>query len=91
MSSKDEILIKITPKQDKFVKALINGMSQRQAYKFAYDAKNMKDTTIDSKACILIKKENVNKYYNKLISEANKEIINNISNINQNLINKIKK
>ena len=56
MSSKDEILIKITPKQNKFVKALISGMSQRQAYKFAYDAKNMKDATIDSKACILIKK-----------------------------------
>jgi phage terminase small subunit len=43
----------LTPKQEKFVQGLFVGLSQRQAYKEAYDAKNMKDKSIDEKSCEL--------------------------------------
>jgi len=36
----------LTPKQEKFVQGLFSGLSQREAYKQAYNAVNMKDTTI---------------------------------------------
>ena len=81
----------LTPKQEKFVMALINGMSQRQAYKFAYNAENMKDHTIDRRACELFKKDNVQAKYKQLINEKQKAIIENTSNINDNLICKINK
>ena len=81
----------LTPKQEKFVMALINGMSQRQAYKFAYDAENMKDATIDTRACRLFKSGKIQKKYDKLMKEKQQSIIKNVSNINSDLLNKIKK
>ena len=81
----------LTPKQEKFVMALISGMSQRQAYKFAYNAENMKDHTIDRRACELFKKDNVQTKYKQLINEKQKAIIENTSNINDDLICKINK
>ena len=81
----------LTPKQEKFVMALISGMSQRQAYKFAYNAENMKNHTIDRRACELFKKDNVQAKYKQLINEKQKAIIENTSNINDNLICKINK
>ena len=81
----------LTPKQEKFVMALINGMSQRQAYKFAYDAENMKDTTIDTRACRLFKSGKIQKKYNKLMKEKQQSIIKNVSNINSDLLSKVEK
>ncbi|MDY2883837.1 MAG: HNH endonuclease [Romboutsia timonensis] len=81
----------LTPKQEKFIMALINGMSQRQAYKFAYDCKKMKDTSIDVSACELFKKDKVQLRYNQLIKEKQQNILKNVSNINSDLLNKIKK
>jgi hypothetical protein len=81
----------LTPKQENFIIALINGMSQRQAYKSAYDAENMSDKTIDSKACRLFKKNNIQVKYKQLISEKQQSIIKNTSNINNDLIHKINK
>jgi len=46
---------KLTPKQEKFVQGLFAGLSQREAYKRAYNCENMKDETIDKKACELAK------------------------------------
>ena len=57
---------KLTQKQEKFVQALISGKSQREAYKEAYNAVNMKDATIDSKACLLLKKDYVRARYEEL-------------------------
>ena len=81
----------LTPKQEKFIMALINGMSQRQAYKFAYNDENMKNHTIDRRACELFKKDNVQAKYKQLINEKQKAIIENTSNINDDLICKINK
>jgi len=43
----------LTVKQEKFAQNLFTGMSQREAYKAAYDAENMTDKSIDEKACEL--------------------------------------
>lgn len=40
----------LTPKREKFVQNLISGMSQREAYKNAYDASRMKISTVDHRA-----------------------------------------
>lgn len=56
----------LTAKQEQFVQNLINGMSQREAYKNSYDASNMTDKTIDVKACNLLKKDNVRIRFNEL-------------------------
>lgn len=53
------MVVLLTQKQEKFVQELIKGKSQREAYKIAYDAKNMADTTIDSNACRLLKNSKV--------------------------------
>ena len=82
---------KLTPKQEKLIMALISGMSQRQAYKMAYEADNMKDETIDSKASMLFKQENIQLVYSQLIREKQKAIIKNTSKINSDLISKIDK
>ena len=81
----------LTPKQEKFVMALINGMSQRQAYKFAYDAENMKDTTIDTRACRLFKSGKIQLRYNQLIKEKQQNILKNVSSINSDLLSKVEK
>lgn len=57
---------RLTDKQEKFVLNLINGMSQREAYKNSYDAENMKDETIDSKASELFKKGTIRERYEEL-------------------------
>ena len=81
----------LTPKQEKFIMTLINGMSQRQAYKFAYNCENMKDTTIDVKACKLFKKDKIQLRYNQLIKEKQQNILKNVSNINSDLLSKVEK
>lgn len=60
---------KLTQKQEKFVQALISGKSQREAYKEAYNAANMKDSTVDSNACRLLNNSKVAARYNELRAE----------------------
>ena len=81
----------LTPKQEKFVMALISGMSQRQAYKFAYNCENMKDKTIDNNAYKLFKKDKIQLRYNQLIKEKQQNILKNVSNINSDLLSKVEK
>ena len=59
----------LTPKQEAFVQALIAGKSQREAYKEAYNAANMKDKTIDEKACRLFANTKVRARYDELVEE----------------------
>ena len=60
---------KLTQKQEKFVQALISGKSQREAYKEAYNAVNMKDATVDKRACELLKNGKVAGRYEALKAE----------------------
>lgn len=66
---------KLTLKQEKYVQNLIKGMSQRQAYKNAFDTSNMKDETIDNKAYLLLKKDEVRVRYEELAKKAEDEAI----------------
>lgn len=59
----------LTVKQEKYVQNLVNGMSQRDAYKNSYNAKNMKDATIDNKASELFKKGEVRARYEELVEQ----------------------
>lgn len=60
----------LTPKQEKFVRNLVKGMSQREAYKNAYDAENMTDKSIDEEACRLFSDIKVSSRYHELIERA---------------------
>lgn len=55
-------------KQEKFIQNIINGMSQRQAYKDAYNAK-YSDKSIDEKASTLFNSEKVQERYKELLKE----------------------
>lgn len=66
----------LTAKQEKFVRNLIQGMSQREAYKRSYDAENMLDTSIDVEACKLFNNPKVAQRYEELQNRlANKAIM----------------
>ena len=59
----------LTTKQELFIQGLIKGYSQREAYKFAYNAENMKDETIDKRASELFSKGEIKGRYEELLNE----------------------
>jgi len=61
---------RLTPKQEKFVNALVSGMSQREAYLSAYNVQRMKPETIDKRACELLKSGKIAARYDALTAEA---------------------
>ena len=60
----------LTSKQEKFVEELIKGKSQRAAYKSAYNTSGLKETSIDSLACRLLKVVKVRSRYEELKGKA---------------------
>jgi len=66
---------KLTPKQEKFVQNIVSGMSQRQAYKDAYNATNMTNETIDVRACELFNDSKVKVRYQQLMEKLENEAI----------------
>lgn len=66
----------LTAKEEKFVQGLISGLSQRQAYKSAYNTSRMKEKTIDEKACRMLKTDKISARHKELLKKAeNKAII----------------
>ena len=61
-------------KQEKFIQGIINGLSQRQAYKEAYGVK-YKDESIDSKASTLFNSGKVQERYQELLKELKSKAI----------------
>lgn len=60
----------LTQLQENFVRGVVSGLSQREAYKQAgYSYKNMKDSTIDNTACTLLKKPKVRARHRELLKE----------------------
>lgn len=49
----------LTAKQEAFVQNILQGMSQADAYRSAYDAKNMSDKTIHERASVLASQDKV--------------------------------
>ena len=64
----------LRPKQEKFIQNIIKGMSQRQAYKNAYNAK-YSVKSIDEKASTLFNSEKVQERYKELLKKADDESI----------------
>ena len=61
---------KLTPKQELFVQGIISGLSQRQAYRQAYpSAKGWLDSSVDSKAAVLLQNVKVLSRYRELLKE----------------------
>ena len=50
---------KLTAKQEAFAQGIADGLGQGDAYRMAYDAEGMKDSTIYSKASIMMNKGNI--------------------------------
>lgn len=59
----------LTPKQEIFVQRLIEGNSQREAYKFAYSCGKMSDKSIDEEASKLFKSPKISTRYQELLEE----------------------
>lgn len=59
----------LTAKQERFIQNIVSGMSQRQAYKDAYNAENMTDESIDVEACRLFNSPNISLRYKELLEE----------------------
>ena len=60
----------LTDKQEKFCINVASGMTLCDAYKNSYDAENMKDDTIYSKACLLAKEDKIRARIDELRKEA---------------------
>lgn len=64
----------LNAKQEKFINNIVSGMSQRQAYKDAYQV-SYSDEAIDSKASTLFNSEKVQIRYRELMSKLEEEAI----------------
>ena len=76
----------LTTKQELLIQGLIKGYSQREAYKMAYEADNMKDTTIDVRACELFKDSKIQVRYEELIKEYKENALWNRSKAEEKLL-----
>ena len=65
----------LTAKQEKFVRNLVQGMSQREAYKNSYDAENMSDKVIDNEASKLFNSHEISMRYKELQNRLDKHTI----------------
>jgi phage terminase small subunit len=65
----------LTAKQEKYIQNVVSGMTQRQAYKAAYDAENMTDESVDVEACRLFNNPNVSARYKELLDELKDKAI----------------
>ena len=75
----------LTTKQEIFVQRLIEGYSQREAYKFAYEASNMKNETIDKRASELFSKGEIKGRYEELMNELKEKAFYTVEKANNDL------
>ena len=76
----------LTPKQEKFVRELIKGKSQREAYKASYRAGNMKDATIDKKASLLFQKAEIRGRYDELQRKVQEKATYDVAEVRQTIL-----
>lgn len=75
----------LTTKEEIFVQRLIEGDSQRSAYKFAYNCEKMKDKSIDVKASNLFKKDKIRLRYEELKNELKQKMFYTVEKANDDL------
>lgn len=64
---------KLNDKHEIFVQGLVKGMTQRTAYKAAFDCSRMKDKTVDERASRLFSNDKVRARYNEIADRIKKE------------------
>ena len=75
----------LTTKQELFIQGLIKGYSQREAYKMAYEADNMKNESIDVKASNLFKQDKIRLRYEELKNELKGKAFYTVEKANDDL------
>ena len=76
----------LTTKQEIFVQRLIEGYSQREAYKFAYNCEKMKDESIDIEASKLFNNPKISLRYEELLEEHKQKALWNRSKAEEKLM-----
>ena len=76
----------LTPKQEIFVQRLLEGNTQAEAYRFAYNCENMKDKTIIEKASKLMAQSNIRARYEELLEEHKQKALWNRSKAEEKLM-----
>ena len=75
----------LTIKEEIFVQRRIEGYSQTEAYRFAYNCENMKDKTVIEKASKLMAKDNVRARYKELMNELKEKAFYTVEKANNDL------
>ena len=75
----------LTIKQEIFIQRLIEGYSQREAYKFAYNCENMKTATIDNHAYKLMQNNEITTRYEELLNELKEKAFYTVEKANDDL------
>ena len=75
----------LTVKQEIFVQRLLEGNTQAEAYRFAYNCENMKDKTIIEKASKLMAQSNIRARYEELKSELKQKMFYTVEKANEDL------
>ena len=76
---------KVTIKEEIFCQRRIEGYSQTEAYRFAYNCENMKDKTVTEKASKLMAKNNVRARYEELLKEIKEKSFYTVEKANDDL------
>ena len=76
----------LTTKQEIFVQRLIEGYSQREAYKFAYACGKMSDKSIDEEASKLFRSPKISTRYQELLEEHKQKALWNRSKAEEKLM-----
>lgn len=76
----------LTIKQEIFVQRLIEGYSQREAYKFAYNCGKMSDKSIDEEASKLFRSPKISTRYQELLEEHKQKALWNRSKAEEKLM-----
>jgi phage terminase small subunit len=77
--------LSLTTKQELFIQGLIKGYSQRESYKMAYEADNMKNESIDVKASNLFKQDKIRLRYEELKNELKEKAFYTVEKANDDL------
>ena len=77
--------LSLTVKQEIFIQRLLEGNTQAEAYRFAYNCENMKDKTIIEKASKLMAQSNIRARYEELKNELKQKMFYTVEKANEDL------
>ena len=75
----------LTTNQEIFVQKLIEGCSQREAYRYAYSCAKWKDSSVDAEASKLFKQPKILQRYEELKSELKQKMFYTVEKANEDL------